>query len=303
MYVFGGYNGKKCIDDLRRIEIVPPLRVRRELLTATPRRAASIVLRHYRAEASGSLQKRDLERFIRELQSALDTSLWDGRGSTGSLGSRLGSGSGSGSVGEPLRPRASGRRSVRDMEADFSMQELKIVDQVVSMGLSREAVVRSALALKKEKGAVDINRLIDKAVTLDSSSSSLPNLDNNDPDENSHASNNRSSHHNGRGRRRSTDAGKSSSSGSKEAFNNNGVFGAHDDEEPPDALCCPLSCALFEDPVMTDDGHTYSRKLIQDWLKRQQVSPMTNKRLESKTLRPNYVVRDMCEAWLKAKKK
>jgi len=45
-------------------------------------------------------------------------------------------------------------------------------------------------------------------------------------------------------------------------------------EEP---LCCPISSEPMVDAVLVEDGHTYSRKAIQDWFDTgARTSPMTN---------------------------
>ena len=51
----------------------------------------------------------------------------------------------------------------------------------------------------------------------------------------------------------------------------------------PDELCCSISAALFEYPVVADDGNTYELQGIKDWLRKHRppTSPLTGKRLES----------------------
>ncbi len=43
----------------------------------------------------------------------------------------------------------------------------------------------------------------------------------------------------------------------------------------PHEFLCPISCAVMEDPVQAEDGHSYSRKFIQQWLDRKAISPLT----------------------------
>ena len=64
---------------------------------------------------------------------------------------------------------------------------------------------------------------------------------------------------------------------------------------PNDALC-PISLELMEDPVMCADGHSYERAAITKWLKKNQKSPMTGKKLTNKKLTPNITLRKMIEA-------
>jgi hypothetical protein len=34
----------------------------------------------------------------------------------------------------------------------------------------------------------------------------------------------------------------------------------------PEELSCPISMQLMTDPVMADDGHTYQRDVIEQWI-------------------------------------
>ena len=90
--------------------------------------------------------------------------------------------------------------------------------------------------------------------------------------------------------------------------------------EVPDALVCPITCAVFEDPVICADGHTYERcaytpahvhapawasamsvpdcvrrAAISDWLQKHNTSPKTNEPLESMVMFPNHQVRQLVE--------
>jgi hypothetical protein len=44
----------------------------------------------------------------------------------------------------------------------------------------------------------------------------------------------------------------------------------------------------MEDPVIADDGHSYERTAIQNWMKDRMISPVTDQLLTNKTLRPNH---------------
>jgi len=57
------------------------------------------------------------------------------------------------------------------------------------------------------------------------------------------------------------------------------------------ALCCPITQALFVDPVCAADGHTYERAAITTWLASHDTSPATNRRLASRELKPNYAAK------------
>ena len=60
-----------------------------------------------------------------------------------------------------------------------------------------------------------------------------------------------------------------------------------------------ITFALFQDPVMTVDGHVYERNGIEEWFKNHDTSPLTNSRLSSKKLVPALKVKKMVEEFQK----
>ncbi|CAF2976060.1 unnamed protein product [Rotaria sp. Silwood2] len=58
---------------------------------------------------------------------------------------------------------------------------------------------------------------------------------------------------------------------------------------------CPITDEIFEDPAIGDDGHTYERKAITEWLTKNGTSPMTRQPMSVNTLRTNYTVKKMIE--------
>ncbi|CAF4244822.1 unnamed protein product, partial [Rotaria sordida] len=60
-------------------------------------------------------------------------------------------------------------------------------------------------------------------------------------------------------------------------------------------LECPITRTRFLDPVIAEDGHTYERQAIVQWLREKQTSPMTRQPMSINSLRPNYIVRKMLE--------
>ncbi|CAF3963746.1 unnamed protein product [Rotaria magnacalcarata] len=65
-----------------------------------------------------------------------------------------------------------------------------------------------------------------------------------------------------------------------------------------DSLKCPITHELFCDPVIGADGHTYERKNITAWIKRNASSPITREHMDLKSLRPNYIVKKMVAEFL-----
>ena len=62
-----------------------------------------------------------------------------------------------------------------------------------------------------------------------------------------------------------------------------------------EVLECPLTRERFVDPVIADDGHTYERSAIIQWLRGASTSPMTRQSMSLDSLRPNYLVKQILE--------
>ncbi|CAF1009752.1 unnamed protein product [Didymodactylos carnosus] len=71
--------------------------------------------------------------------------------------------------------------------------------------------------------------------------------------------------------------------------NNNAAF------SESDLLICPITYRLFHDPVTAEDGQTYERQAIVDWIQRTGVSPITRQRLTINGLRSNQKVKKLVE--------
>jgi hypothetical protein len=67
---------------------------------------------------------------------------------------------------------------------------------------------------------------------------------------------------------------------------------------PKDWLC-PITLDLMTDPVIAPDGHTYERSAIENWLKINKTSPVTNLPLSSNNLIPNIALRSTIEEMTK----
>ena len=53
----------------------------------------------------------------------------------------------------------------------------------------------------------------------------------------------------------------------------------------PSEFLCPITHSLPVDPVTAEDGKVYERSAIEEWLKKQQRSPLTNEVMGTKLLR------------------
>ena len=65
------------------------------------------------------------------------------------------------------------------------------------------------------------------------------------------------------------------------------------------SLLCPITGALFVDPAVASDGHSYERHSIREWIDRgHMTSPMTGRKLVDMRLRRNHALRNAVEEWL-----
>ena len=65
-----------------------------------------------------------------------------------------------------------------------------------------------------------------------------------------------------------------------------------------DALCCPISMGLFEDPVVSKvSGHSYSRGHIEKWLLQNRCCPQTREYMTRTHLVPNYALAGVVDAF------
>jgi hypothetical protein len=68
-------------------------------------------------------------------------------------------------------------------------------------------------------------------------------------------------------------------------------------QDVPTEFVCPITQEVMVYPVITSDGYTYERSAIRKWLMTHDNSPMTNLRLDSKRLIPNYTIRTQIDNW------
>lgn len=60
-----------------------------------------------------------------------------------------------------------------------------------------------------------------------------------------------------------------------------------------EALICPITQELLEDPVVSPYGHTFERQAITEWLGKTPRCPMTNKSLKIEDLNVNYALKHL----------
>ena len=52
----------------------------------------------------------------------------------------------------------------------------------------------------------------------------------------------------------------------------------------PHDFKCPISFEIMKDPVIASDGQSYEKSQILKWLKNNDTSPMTGKKLDNKNV-------------------
>ena len=72
--------------------------------------------------------------------------------------------------------------------------------------------------------------------------------------------------------------------------------------EIPEDILCPITSQIMTDPVMIESGNTYEREAILKWLKNNNTDPLTNDKLNSKTVTPNRTVKRMIVTYLDKQK-
>jgi len=69
------------------------------------------------------------------------------------------------------------------------------------------------------------------------------------------------------------------------------VDGEHD-------FCCPIDKVLMDDPVIANDGKSYGRSALEEWLKKSNKSPLTGVVIDPAQIQPNYELRKQIEAFV-----
>ncbi len=58
----------------------------------------------------------------------------------------------------------------------------------------------------------------------------------------------------------------------------------------PPECCCPITTEVFQEAVVLEDGFSYEKKTIENWLRNHNTSPMTGEELSTKTFFPNKTI-------------
>lgn len=65
--------------------------------------------------------------------------------------------------------------------------------------------------------------------------------------------------------------------------------------EIPNQFVCPITLDLMNDPVTCQDGNTYEREAILEFLKKKQISPLTNQKMDVKFIIPNRALKELID--------
>jgi len=73
------------------------------------------------------------------------------------------------------------------------------------------------------------------------------------------------------------------------------------EEEIPEDFICPVTQDIMTDPVIAQDGHTYERKNITEWVSKHGTSPITREQLSKDVIIPNRVLKTQIDQYLEKK--
>jgi hypothetical protein len=69
-----------------------------------------------------------------------------------------------------------------------------------------------------------------------------------------------------------------------------------------ESFTCPLTKKIFEDAVFASDGYTYERKFIEEWLIKNDISPVTKIKFLNKNILPNHATKSMIDLFKQEEK-
>lgn len=64
-----------------------------------------------------------------------------------------------------------------------------------------------------------------------------------------------------------------------------------------ESITCPITSNIMSDPVQGNDGHTYERSAILEWLRRNPISPQTRQPMHPSDLKVNAAIRYLCDKY------
>ena len=64
-----------------------------------------------------------------------------------------------------------------------------------------------------------------------------------------------------------------------------------------ETMTCPITGDIMKEPVSGNDGSTYERSAIVEWLNRKSISPTTNQPMNISELKVNANIRYLCDKY------
>jgi hypothetical protein len=72
-----------------------------------------------------------------------------------------------------------------------------------------------------------------------------------------------------------------------------------DNKKLSENLYCPISSKLMKDPViLIENGQTYDKESIEEWVKNHDTNPLTNEKLTNKQFVTNFTIKKVVEEWI-----
>lgn len=66
----------------------------------------------------------------------------------------------------------------------------------------------------------------------------------------------------------------------------------------PNEFLCPITLDIMRNPVICEDGISYERKFIIDWIKKSKTSPITREPLSIEKIYPNEPLKNSIKVWI-----
>jgi len=159
MYIFGGYDGTKCVTDFRKLAIsLPVIDMAKVCRERDVKDQVRYAFRHFAKTSTASISEKELETLFTNLSSGLQKSSGGpGAGSTGSS---------SGTTGN-----TSTSPTGTTTATDASAFDPSVVQDACKIGFSREAVLATLQSMQSQgQDTTNLNLLLDKLMAGDTGS-------------------------------------------------------------------------------------------------------------------------------------
>ncbi len=66
----------------------------------------------------------------------------------------------------------------------------------------------------------------------------------------------------------------------------------------PNEFLCPITLDIMRNPVICEDGISYEKKFIIDWIKKSKTSPITREPMSIEKIYPNESLKNSIKVWI-----